>query len=390
VKDFTLEEAKAEWEDRQVMNATAEGVEQVDELRVGVCASSADENQPAWIGLIPAGRFSGRDGRGPYCLEDAAKVIAATQALEMEAGLPIDYDHATDLGAPEGRPAPAAGWIKELAERNGALWGRVEWTQHGAAALATREYRYVSPVFEHDAKGVVVRLLRAALTNNPNLYLKAIAARRHAGAGVGAEVEAGAPDAAEGGAGMQMNELLATLREILALGDEATAEEIVEAAQGLMDAQGGNATTVKGPAGTDPADRMQAVTVEHYQKAARELSVLRAERAREAGERAVEAAMRAGKIVPAQRQWAIEYCTADAEGFRQFIARQPALTLGALELERDPRRCRTNRAGGEGLGGDSTEELTSVEVTICSRLGLRATDYVRRKLARARPDAGLF
>src|SRR5216683_1020944 len=65
--------------------------------------------------------------------------------------------------------------------RDGRRRGRVEWTKHGAAALATREYRYVSPVFEHDEKGAVVRLVRAALTNNPNLYLKAIAARNERG-----------------------------------------------------------------------------------------------------------------------------------------------------------------------------------------------------------------
>jgi len=40
-----------------------------------------------------------------------------------------------------------------------------------------REYRYVSPVFQFDPKdGSVTRLLRAGLTNNPNLHLTAIAA----------------------------------------------------------------------------------------------------------------------------------------------------------------------------------------------------------------------
>ena len=72
---------------------------------------------PEWIELIPAGEFSGRDGRGPYWLKDPAAVIKATDALRMDAGIPVDYDHATDFGAAEGRPAPAAGWIKELEER---------------------------------------------------------------------------------------------------------------------------------------------------------------------------------------------------------------------------------------------------------------------------------
>ena len=83
---------------------------------------------PEWIELLPAGVFYGRDGRGPFRLDDPAAVIASTTAMQMNAGLPIDYDHATDFGAPEGRPAPAAGWIRELEVRDGAVWGRVEWT----------------------------------------------------------------------------------------------------------------------------------------------------------------------------------------------------------------------------------------------------------------------
>jgi len=64
---------------------------------------------PEWIQLIPAGSFHGRDGRGPYVLSDPPAVIAATNALRMKAGIPIDYDHAIDFGAPQGAPAPAAG-----------------------------------------------------------------------------------------------------------------------------------------------------------------------------------------------------------------------------------------------------------------------------------------
>jgi len=96
----------------------------------------ADENlaPPDWIQLIPAGSFRGRDGRGPYVLDDPGAVIAATNALRMRAGIPIDYDHATDFAAPNGNPAPAAGWITEFAIRDGAIWGRVEWTERAANA----------------------------------------------------------------------------------------------------------------------------------------------------------------------------------------------------------------------------------------------------------------
>src|SRR3546814_18307145 len=81
----------------------------------------------------------------------------------------MDYDHATDLAAPEGRPAPAAGWIEALEDRSDGIWGRVTWTPHGAQALKNREYRFLSPVFTHLEDGRVIRLLRASSTTNPNL-----------------------------------------------------------------------------------------------------------------------------------------------------------------------------------------------------------------------------
>src|SRR5580698_2847236 len=148
-----------------------------NELGVTGTIISEYSSAPEWIELLPAGDFAGRDGRGPFRLSNPEAVIAATQGLRMDAGLPIDYDHATDFAAPSGRPAPAAGWIRAIEVRDGALWGEVEWTRHGASAVVTREYRYISPVFEYSEDGEVQRLLRAALTNNPNLYLKAISAR---------------------------------------------------------------------------------------------------------------------------------------------------------------------------------------------------------------------
>ena len=130
---------------------------------------------PEWIMVIPAGQFSGRDGRGPFKLNDPSKVLEATAKADMKAGLPVDYDHATDFAAPHGGRAPAAGWMKELQVRDGAIWAHVEWTDKGKEAVASKEYRYISPVFSFDEKtGEVLALLRAGLTNNPNLYDTAI------------------------------------------------------------------------------------------------------------------------------------------------------------------------------------------------------------------------
>lgn len=124
---------------------------------------------PEWVHLLPSGdgAITTFDGRGPYRVENAATVIAAS--LADPRGMPIDENHATDLSAPKGGRALAFGWIKELQARADGIWGRVDWTAAGAKLLADRAYRGISPVFLHNEDGVVRRILRAALTNTPNL-----------------------------------------------------------------------------------------------------------------------------------------------------------------------------------------------------------------------------
>lgn len=130
---------------------------------------------PEWVHLTPAGTFSGVDGRGPYTLEDAGDVIR----ISMAAGkLPIDENHAVDKAAPEGRPSPARGWIIAMEARADGIWGKVEWTGSGAELMRDKAYRGISPVFTHTKSGGrVVRILRAALTNDPNLTLTTLHSR---------------------------------------------------------------------------------------------------------------------------------------------------------------------------------------------------------------------
>jgi phage I-like protein len=127
---------------------------------------------PEWVHLVPAGTFSGADGRGPWSVPNPAAVIAASMTAQR---LPVDENHATDLASPKGEPSPARGWIVEMQTRPDGIWGRVDWTETGRRIMAEKAYRFISPVFMHDAKGVVSRILRVALTNTPNLpQLKAL------------------------------------------------------------------------------------------------------------------------------------------------------------------------------------------------------------------------
>jgi phage I-like protein len=83
--------------------------------------------------------------------------------------LPIDENHATDLGGRLGMPAPARGWITALQARGDGLWGKVEWTDEGRRLIASKAYVGLSPAILHTASGEVLKVLRASLTNAPNL-----------------------------------------------------------------------------------------------------------------------------------------------------------------------------------------------------------------------------
>lgn len=130
---------------------------------------------PEWVHLMPAGTFSGEDGRGPFTIRDAEDVIRNS----MTAGrLAIDENHAIDIAGPKGQPAPARGWIVEMQARSDGIWGRVEWTGTGTVLMQDKAYRGISPVFSAlKDSGRVVRVLRASLTNTPNLTLTTLHSR---------------------------------------------------------------------------------------------------------------------------------------------------------------------------------------------------------------------
>jgi phage I-like protein len=130
---------------------------------------------PEWLHLTPAGTFSGADGRGPYRVVDAQAVITSSMAAGK---LAIDENHAIDKAAPEGRPSPARGWIVAMEVRADGIWGRVEWTGEGKRMADDHAYRGFSPVIVSEkATGKVLRILRGALTNDPNLTLTTLHSR---------------------------------------------------------------------------------------------------------------------------------------------------------------------------------------------------------------------
>lgn len=145
-------------------NATARATFKTD-------LATEKKGAPEWVELFPAGpRIEARDGR--VWTANPAGVLAAFEA--NNGPLAIDYEHAQAHLAPKGEIAPAAGWIVELAERAGSVWGRVEWTANAARMIAAREYRFLSPDFQYRPDGHISRLNGAALVNRPALELTAL------------------------------------------------------------------------------------------------------------------------------------------------------------------------------------------------------------------------
>ena len=127
----------------------------------------ADKTVPEWIMLLPSGaEILTTDNRGPYRVTDPAAVVAASSGRS----LPIDENHAIDIKGPKGERTPAVGRVVEVeAREDGSIWGRAVWNSVGQELMAEQAYVGISPVITHDGNKVITGILRASLTNKPNL-----------------------------------------------------------------------------------------------------------------------------------------------------------------------------------------------------------------------------
>ncbi len=327
---------------------------------------------PEWVHLLPLKGFTGRDGRGPYRLDDPQAVVAATQAHQKGVPIPIDYDHQLLYSPQNGRPAPAAGWITDLEARADGVWGRVEWTEAAAAHLAAREYRFLSPVFKHRTyDGTVTRIECAALTNIPNLELTALASRLDN----------------DGGEDMDLTQFLAMLASALGMTGTPTPEAVAAHAKALQtqgaalsglftglakdlglaadakpEAVAAHAKTLTAQGTGGGADPARFVPMAQFQAVAGRLSALETDRTRERVEAVVAHARQTGKLAPAMEEWATAYASKDLSGFQAWANAAPAVVAPGA----------TGPVGGlpPASGG-----LSDVDRAVCSMLGLGEDAY---------------
>lgn len=247
--------------------------DQASEVQALHSASLSGDTVPQRVLLAPWGQVESTNGSFVVDEESARLTVEAFE--EHKTDLPIDYEHQTLGGtysSPTGK-APAAGWIKDLLVEPGVgLLAQIEWTEEARKVLVAKEYRYLSPVAiirKSDRKLVAIH--SAALTNKPAI--------------VGMEpivnhvlVDGGKAD----------EDPLTALKSELGLAADAEPREVLVAA-------------------------------------AQRLALLRRDARQRQVEERLREAMRAGKLVEAQRAWA-EALVAREEGlFEEWLRTAPVV-----------------------------------------------------------------
>ncbi|MBP2301301.1 phage protease [Azospirillum picis] len=354
---------------------------------VATCAffadlTTADGIVPRRIRLLPTGAVTPNDGREPWTVTDAAAVVAASLATAPHGLLAIDYDHAADLAAPKGGPAPAAGWITSLQVTAEGIQADVDWTEAGARAIAAKEYRFISPSFRHGPDRQVTRIIGAGLTNRPALSDLPALAHQHGTSMdpiLAALLEAlGLPKTADQTTALAaVTGLKATAASTTALcaaaglNAGATADQVATAVASLQ-ATAGQVKAIASAAGlAESATPLEiatavaslkanatAVTLLETQVATLSGRLQALEGDKLAGE--VDAAIAAGKFVPAQRAELVALASANKPIFDRLVAGAVPVLLPGEQL-----------GGGAPAGGG----LTAEQKAVCAAMGLSEDDF---------------
>lgn len=317
---------------------------------------------PETISVLPLGHVV--SSKGEFDVDEESFRAMKAQIAQRGVDLVVDYEHQTLKGV----EAPAAGWVKELKLEDGFIKALVEWTSRGAEYLKNREYRYLSPVVNvRKADSKATGLHSLALTNTPAIV------------GMTAIVNS---DNFEGG--QNIMDIIKKIAQLLGLGENATEEQIEEALEACI-AENKALKEGQQPPADDKVVANKAVCELLGLKAGaaaddvtakimelkggtidgvnvvEELKALKAQNAQRDADEAVTLALKAGKIAPAQKEWALSYALSDPKGFASFVEKAPQVVpMGEI-------------VAGEtkALKSDQIDEATMVA---CKQLGVSVDD----------------
>lgn len=313
----------------------------------------------------------------------AARVIARFRTWKTPPV--VDYEHQTLWAKDNGRPAPAAGRIRDLVWKEGqGLFARVELTKRARQYIADGEYLYVSPVFAYDGKtGDVLAVEMAALTNNP--AIDDMAALEMRAAAVYSGISTSHEDTT-------MNELLKAVCAALTLADNTTEDQAVAALnahfkadplQGVRQALGvaddakpdavvAACTAIKTKADAGKPDPSQFVAVATFESVKKELATLTAKIQGDEVTRLVEQGLEEGRLLPAQKEWAIELGQSNLAALTKYLeATAPIAALAGTQTKGQPPK--KTAANPEGL--------TAEELAVCTATGIDPKEFAAAKAA---------
>jgi len=323
----------------ELRDAVGAGAETARSQGEGIRIAAARDGAPDWVQLMPAGQIVARDGRR-WRLSDPAAVVAAFAS--NGADLPVDLEHATQIKGAAGEAAPAVGWIRAMEVRDGAIFARVDWTEAGREAVASRAYRYISPAFASSkSTGEITAIFSAGLTNTPALRLAALSRKKE-------------------------DDDMDLSRFALAAGLPATAGEAeIEAAIAALRRHDTTDLARFAPR----ADLDQALARAGTAEA--EIARIREEAATAAIDAALDAAIEAGKIAPASREFYVHACRAEGglAKFEAMIASAPAIVAPADRPKKAPQ---------------SSDGLTPEDIATCAAMGIDRAEFARARAEETR------
>lgn len=281
---------------------------------------NTESGVPGRIQILPAGKeIRGVDGRH-WKNENPAALCAKMNSsglVTVKNGCVIDENHSTDLSAPKGGTSPAFGWFRNFTvEADGSIWADVEWNARGQKAVVEKEYKYISPVFTRDKDGNITEILRAALTNNPNLDNPALNSSQDTAEEKNMEKE---------------------LCAALGLPETATQADCLAAISRLKTELNGAKNKGVDLASYAPRADLDAAQ-QRAEKAEKELAELNAASLKAKATAAVEQAVRDGKIAPASKAEYLELCASEdgLAKFEKIMAVTPSITGGTQVPDKAP------------------------------------------------------
>lgn len=268
----------------------------------------AGAEPPTELMLVPpTKRVEGRDGRY-WNNSNPSRILRTFKERGLK--IPIDIEHATELKAPKGEAAPAMGWHPDLELKpDGSIWAPTDWTPRGSEMVMNKEYSYYSPAYIYDTKTMeIIGIKSVGLTNSPNLNLPALNSEHHT----------------KGASQMELEQLLAALG--------LPAGTTFAAALNHLSTMKTNLATALNQAQNPPLDKFvpradHDLALNRATTAETELKSLKDAQLDTAINAEIDAALKAGKITPATKDYHIGLCRQEGglEKFKAFVAAAPVV-----------------------------------------------------------------